>query len=123
MIKLSQQDPKPKYLFLYCKEYQRNKGFFFGGGGEKGSSWQGAMDSLWINIYFECPVVISRDHHDVSGTDSPFRETADIYDGSSFCAGNCFILLTVKPFLLLGRVALAKRCRYSHSKVFLFFHV
>ncbi|KAL9960400.1 hypothetical protein ACROYT_G033851 [Oculina patagonica] len=31
-------------------------------------------------------VVISRDHHDVSGTDSPFRETSNIYDGSSFCA-------------------------------------
>ena len=26
------------------------------------------------------------DHHDVSGTDSPFRETSNIYDGSSFCA-------------------------------------
>merc|ERR1719192_3281512 len=32
------------------------------------------------------PVVISRDHHDVSGTDSPFRETANITDGSMFCA-------------------------------------
>ena len=32
------------------------------------------------------PVVLGRDHHDVSGTDSPFRETADIYDGSSKCA-------------------------------------
>ena len=32
------------------------------------------------------PVVISRDHHDVSGTDSPFRETSNIEDGSSFCA-------------------------------------
>ncbi|MDX9811161.1 MAG: urocanate hydratase [Bacteroidales bacterium] len=32
------------------------------------------------------PVVIGRDHHDVSGTDSPFRETSDIYDGSSFTA-------------------------------------
>ena len=32
------------------------------------------------------PVVIGRDHHDVSGTDSPFRETANIYDGSQFCA-------------------------------------
>jgi len=32
------------------------------------------------------PVVISRDHHDVSGTDSPFRETSNIYDGSSYCA-------------------------------------
>lgn len=31
-------------------------------------------------------IVISRDHHDVSGTDSPFRETSNIYDGSSFCA-------------------------------------
>ena len=33
------------------------------------------------------PVNISRDHHDVSGTDSPFRETSNIYDGSAFCAG------------------------------------
>jgi urocanate hydratase len=32
------------------------------------------------------PVVIGRDHHDVSGTDSPFRETSNIYDGSSFTA-------------------------------------
>ena len=32
------------------------------------------------------PVVISRDHHDVSGTDSPFRETSNIGDGSSFTA-------------------------------------
>ena len=32
------------------------------------------------------PVVLGRDHHDVSGTDSPFRETSNIYDGSSFCA-------------------------------------
>ncbi|XP_041348789.1 urocanate hydratase-like [Gigantopelta aegis] len=32
------------------------------------------------------PVVLSRDHHDVSGTDSPYRETSNIYDGSAFCA-------------------------------------
>ena len=32
------------------------------------------------------PVVLRRDHHDVSGTDSPFRETSNIYDGSQFCA-------------------------------------
>jgi urocanate hydratase len=32
------------------------------------------------------PIVISRDHHDVSGTDSPYRETSNITDGSSFCA-------------------------------------
>ncbi|KAJ5066755.1 urocanate hydratase [Anaeramoeba ignava] len=32
------------------------------------------------------PVVISRDHHDVSGTDSPFRETSNIEDGSKFTA-------------------------------------
>lgn len=32
------------------------------------------------------PVVLGRDHHDVSGTDSPYRETANIADGSSFCA-------------------------------------
>jgi len=30
--------------------------------------------------------VLGRDHHDVSGTDSPFRETANIYDGSKFTA-------------------------------------
>ncbi|MFT6930232.1 MAG: urocanate hydratase [Sediminicola sp.] len=32
------------------------------------------------------PIVIGRDHHDVSGTDSPFRETSNIYDGSKFTA-------------------------------------
>lgn len=32
------------------------------------------------------PVVLGRDHHDVSGTDSPFRETSNVYDGSQFCA-------------------------------------
>ena len=32
------------------------------------------------------PVVLGRDHHDVSGTDSPFRETSNIYDGSKYCA-------------------------------------
>ena len=43
------------------------------------------------------PVMIGRDHHDVSGTDSPFRETSNIYDGSNIMAemaihtfaGNC----------------------------------
>ncbi len=32
------------------------------------------------------PVILGRDHHDVSGTDSPFRETSNIYDGSQFTA-------------------------------------
>ena len=32
------------------------------------------------------PIVLGRDHHDVSGTDSPFRETSNIYDGSQFTA-------------------------------------
>ncbi len=32
------------------------------------------------------PIVLGRDHHDVSGTDSPFRETANIYDGSRYTA-------------------------------------
>ncbi|KAF2368680.1 Urocanase [Trinorchestia longiramus] len=41
------------------------------------------------------PVVISRDHHDVSGTDSPFRETANITDGSAFTAGECVIASNV----------------------------
>ena len=34
----------------------------------------------------KAPVVLGRDHHDVSGTDSPFRETSNIYDGSQRCA-------------------------------------
>jgi urocanate hydratase len=32
------------------------------------------------------PIVLGRDHHDVSGTDSPFRETSNIYDGSAYTA-------------------------------------
>jgi urocanate hydratase len=36
--------------------------------------------------HITAPVVIGRDHHDVSGTDSPFRETSNIYDGSKFTA-------------------------------------
>ncbi len=35
---------------------------------------------------FEAPIVLGRDHHDVSGTDSPYRETSNIYDGSQFTA-------------------------------------
>lgn len=34
----------------------------------------------------KAPVILGRDHHDVSGTDSPFRETSNIYDGSQFTA-------------------------------------
>lgn len=36
------------------------------------------------------PVVLGRDHHDVSGTDSPYRETSNIYDGSRFTADMAF---------------------------------
>ena len=38
------------------------------------------------NGELSAPVVLGRDHHDVSGTDSPYRETANIYDGSQFTA-------------------------------------
>lgn len=38
------------------------------------------------NGHISAPVVLGRDHHDVSGTDSPFRETSNIYDGSKFTA-------------------------------------
>ncbi|MCX6258709.1 MAG: urocanate hydratase [Bacteroidia bacterium] len=38
------------------------------------------------NGIITAPVVLGRDHHDVSGTDSPYRETSNIYDGSSFTA-------------------------------------
>lgn len=36
--------------------------------------------------HISAPIVLGRDHHDVSGTDSPFRETSNIYDGSKFTA-------------------------------------
>jgi len=36
--------------------------------------------------YISAPIVLGRDHHDVSGTDSPYRETSNIYDGSKFTA-------------------------------------
>ena len=36
--------------------------------------------------HLSAPVILSRDHHDVSGTDSPFRETSNIQDGSKFTA-------------------------------------
>ena len=38
------------------------------------------------NGTLSAPIVLGRDHHDVSGTDSPYRETSNIYDGSSFTA-------------------------------------
>ena len=34
----------------------------------------------------KAPIILGRDHHDVSGTDSPYRETSNIYDGSAFTA-------------------------------------
>jgi urocanate hydratase len=43
-----------------------------------------AFNKAIANGEISAPVVIGRDHHDVSGTDSPFRETSNIYDGSKF---------------------------------------
>jgi len=45
-----------------------------------------AFNNAINNGELEGPVVLGRDHHDVSGTDSPYRETANIYDGSMFTA-------------------------------------
>jgi urocanate hydratase len=45
-----------------------------------------ALNRAIASGIISAPVVIGRDHHDVSGTDSPFRETSDIYDGSKFTA-------------------------------------
>lgn len=45
-----------------------------------------AFNSAVKNKILKGPVVISRDHHDVSGTDSPFRETSNIFDGSAYTA-------------------------------------
>jgi urocanate hydratase len=46
-----------------------------------------AFNSAVRDGTLQAPVVISRDHHDVSGTDSPYRETSNIDDGSAFTAG------------------------------------
>jgi urocanate hydratase len=45
-----------------------------------------AFNSAISKGKISAPVVIGRDHHDVSGTDSPYRETSNIYDGSKFTA-------------------------------------
>ena len=45
-----------------------------------------AFNEAVRNGKISAPVVLGRDHHDVSGTDSPFRETSNIYDGSAFTA-------------------------------------
>jgi len=45
-----------------------------------------AFNEAIRNGEISAPIVLGRDHHDVSGTDSPFRETSNIYDGSRFCA-------------------------------------
>lgn len=45
-----------------------------------------AFNEAIANGEISAPVVLGRDHHDVSGTDSPYRETSNIYDGSRFTA-------------------------------------
>ncbi len=45
-----------------------------------------AINQAIRNGVISAPVVLGRDHHDVSGTDSPYRETSNIYDGSQFTA-------------------------------------
>jgi len=45
-----------------------------------------AMNRAIKEGVIEAPIVLGRDHHDVSGTDSPYRETSNIYDGSQFTA-------------------------------------
>ncbi len=45
-----------------------------------------AFNEAISNGEISAPVVLGRDHHDVSGTDSPYRETSNIYDGSAFTA-------------------------------------
>ena len=45
-----------------------------------------AMNKAIANGEISAPIILGRDHHDVSGTDSPYRETANIRDGSMFTA-------------------------------------
>jgi len=45
-----------------------------------------AFNEAVANGTLSAPIILGRDHHDVSGTDSPYRETSNIYDGSQFTA-------------------------------------
>lgn len=45
-----------------------------------------AFNAAIAEGHISAPIVLGRDHHDVSGTDSPYRETSNIYDGSQFTA-------------------------------------
>ena len=45
-----------------------------------------AFNKAIKNGEISAPIILGRDHHDVSGTDSPYRETSNIYDGSAFTA-------------------------------------
>jgi urocanate hydratase len=45
-----------------------------------------AFNNAIADNTISAPVILGRDHHDVSGTDSPYRETSNIYDGSQFTA-------------------------------------
>ncbi|HDZ06795.1 hypothetical protein LCGC14_0243270 [marine sediment metagenome] len=45
-----------------------------------------AFNEAISNGKLSAPIILGRDHHDVSGTDSPYRETSNIYDGSKFTA-------------------------------------
>ena len=45
-----------------------------------------AFNNAIANGEISSPIILGRDHHDVSGTDSPYRETSNIYDGSQFTA-------------------------------------
>lgn len=45
-----------------------------------------AFNDAILSGEISAPIVLGRDHHDVSGTDSPYRETSNIYDGSKFTA-------------------------------------
>ena len=54
--------------------------------GEARATIAEAFNAAVANGRLSAPVILSRDHHDVSGTDSPWRETADVTDGSHFTA-------------------------------------
>tara|TARA_B110000459_G_scaffold159806_1_gene175385 strand:- start:90 stop:1031 length:942 start_codon:yes stop_codon:yes gene_type:complete len=45
-----------------------------------------AFNKAIANKTISAPIILGRDHHDVSGTDSPYRETSNIYDGSQYTA-------------------------------------
>jgi len=94
MVKMSPDDIKQQMLdnIQWIKGAQENKlvvgsqARILYADAEGRSKIAEAFNKAVASGHLSAPVILGRDHHDVSGTDSPYRETSNIYDGSSFTA-------------------------------------